>query len=328
MDNLFWLGRYVERAENLVRTLRAVVHRLGDDTALTANAAAGELARLLLLPQSQASKTGIEDAVKGDNARLSSELGTLVYSPDSPQGLQRMLQAVQRTAWAVRDRLSSDTWRTIHALTASEGTGAQTAPAGMRSYLDTQIRHAAAFAGLSAENMTRGSNWLFLDTGRRIERATHATWLVRQLLSSPDDDIEHIQAVLEIADSAMTYRYRYLNLFQAPPAIDLLLIDPSNPRSSAFQIATILRHALSLPKMTPIQRKNIVKTIAAEARDLIVKADPFKIAQADESGRRAELIELASAVADIMPRLSDAIAEAYFQHATPRRTGGALRDTP
>ena len=89
--------------------------------------------------------------------------------------------------------------------------------------------------------MTRGSNWLFLDLGRRIERAVHSAWLVRQMLSSQEDDIENIQYALEIADSAMTYRYRYLNVFQVPPAIDLLLLDPTNPRSAAFQIATILQ---------------------------------------------------------------------------------------
>ena len=45
--------------------------------------------------------------------------------------------------------------------------------------------------------MTRGSNWLFFDTGRRIERADHTTWLVRQLLSSQEDDVEHMQESID-----------------------------------------------------------------------------------------------------------------------------------
>ena len=329
MDNLFWLGRYAERAENLVRVSRAIVHRLGDDMALTTSAAAGELARRLLLPQAQASGAAVAAATKGDNARLSAELKALIVSSESPQGLQRLLQAVQRTAWSVRDRLSSDTWRAIHALTSGEGNEAQNAvsSAGLRTYLDALIRRAAALSGLSAENMTRGSNWLFLDTGRRIERAAHAAWLVRQMLSAAEDDIGHIQHALEIADSAMTCRYRYLNVFQVSPAIDLLLLDPTNPRSAAFQIATILRHTLSLPKITPIQQKNFVKTVATEARDLIVGADPFALAQADETGKRAGLAQLATAIEEIMPTLSDAIADAYFQHATPRRAGAAPKET-
>jgi uncharacterized alpha-E superfamily protein len=174
--------------------------------------------------------------------------------------------------------------------------------------------------------MTRGSNWLFLDTGRRIERALHAAWLVRQMLSSQEDDVEHIQYALEIADSAMTYRYRYLNVFQIPPAIDLLLLDPTNPRSAAFQIMTILRHALSLPKITSIQQKNFTKAIVSEARDLIVNADPLALAQCDKTGKRGALAGLATAIEDLMPRLSDTLADAYFQHATLRRSGAARRE--
>jgi uncharacterized alpha-E superfamily protein len=239
--------------------------------------------------------------------------------------LQRILQAVQRTAWSVRDRLSSDTWRTIHALTTGDGaeTQHQFASGAVRSYLDTQIRRAASLSGLSAENMTRGSNWLFLDIGRRIERALHGAWLVHHMLSSHDDDLAHIQHALEIADSTMTYRYRYLNVFQVPPAVDLLVLDPTNPRSVAFQIMTILRHTQSLPKFTPAQRKNVTKAVATEARDMIMSADPFVLAQADESGKRMALAKVLAAVEAIMPKLSDAIADAYFQHATPRRAGAA-----
>ena len=328
MDNLFWLGRYVERAENLVRVLRAVVHRLGDDTATTKRTAASELARRLLLPQGQAGAGAIADAAKGDNARLSTELHALAFGAEAPQGLQRLLQAVQRTAWSVRDRLSFDTWRTIHALTTVDQVPLRATfdTASTRSYFDALIRRTAALAGLSAENMTRGSNFLFLDLGRRIERAVHASWLVRQMLGSQDDDVEYIQYALEIADSAMTYRYRYLNVFQVPPAIDLLLLDPTNPRSAAFQIATILQHVSKLPRNTPIQRKEFAKVLANEARDIITYTDPFDLARCDERGKRVALDVLAAAIESTMPKLSDAIADAYFQHTTLRRSR-ARRET-
>src|SRR5262249_46338350 len=144
--------------------------------------------------------------------------------------------------------------------------------------------------------------------------------------SSQDDDIAHIQHALEIADSAMTYRSRYLNVFQVVPTIDLLLLDPTNPRSAALQIATILRHGLSLPKITPFQRKNFVKVCVTEARDLLVNLDAPTLSQADESGKRVQLIEFSAAIEEIMSRLSDAIADAYFQHASAQRAGAARRD--
>jgi uncharacterized alpha-E superfamily protein len=330
MDNLFWLGRYAERAENLVRILRAVVQRLGDNTAMTGTTAAGELVRRLLVPQAQASSAAVDDAEAGDNARLFAELHALIFSPESPQGLQRLLQSVERTAWSVRDRLSFDTWRTIHAFTMIERERQPQSgfdSAGAYFYLDALIRRAAALSGLSAENMTRGSNWLFLDTGRRVERASHAAWLVRQMLSSQDDEVEHIQYALEIADSAMTYRYRYLNVFQVPQAIDLLLLDHTNPRSAAYQIFTILRHVLALPKITLIQQKNFAKLVVDEVREALVNADPFTLARCDATGRRTALHALAAEIESATPRLSDAIAEAYFQHTTSRRAG-ARREAP
>jgi len=321
MDNLFWLGRYAERAENLVRTLRAVVRRLSDDTTMMSNTAASELARRLLLPQGQASVAAIADSAKGDTARLSMELLQLVFAPESPQGLQRMLSAVQRTAWSVRDRLSLDTWRTIQAFTQSldvPDLAHACDSSAMRSYFDALIRRAAALSGLSAENMTRGSNWLFLDIGRRLERAIHTAVLVRQMLSGQEGDVEYIQHALEIADSGMTYRYRYLNMFHVSAAIDLLLLDPANPRSVAFQVATMHTHVERLPKITPVQKKGLSDALAAEAADLLQASHPVVLSQCDESGKRPGLGGLTQTVEDIMLRLSDAIADAYFQHAPAR----------
>ena len=84
------------------------------------------------------------------------------------------------------------------------------------------MRRAAALSGLSAENMTRGPNWLFMDLGRRLERAQHVAWLVRQTVAHADArETEHMRILLEIGDSAMTYRSRYLNVFQLVPFVDL-----------------------------------------------------------------------------------------------------------
>ena len=80
--------------------------------------------------------------------------------------------------------------------------------------------------------MTRGPGWRFLDMGRRIERAVHALALLRSTLVEPAADEDPVfEALLEIADSSMTYRNRYLTNLQLPPLLDLLLTDETNPRS-------------------------------------------------------------------------------------------------
>ena len=261
MDNLFWLGRYAERCESFVRILRAVAGRAKEEPA-----SALDIAAKLLIPFYSAAETPPEERLIAEQDELLSELQLLIYSRRHARGLQRLLARVENTAWSVRDRLSLDTWRTIHALADNEGLPDETrsfdAPQA-RFYLDALVRRGAALSGLAAENMTRGPNWLFLELGRRIERATHLAWAVRQTVGDADaHETDHIRILLEIADSAMTYRSRYLNQVQIVPFVDLLLLDESNPRSTAFQLAAIETHLRDLPRITHAQKSDLPRTIA------------------------------------------------------------------
>ena len=323
MDNLFWLGRYAERTESLVRILRAVASRLGE-----APASALDLHATLLVPFSQVNDTPALTASPDDEAGLDKELQIQIYGRRQSRGLQRLLSRVESTAWSVRDRLSLDTWRTIHALTAKEGLPGEQQPfdaAGARFYLDALIRRAAALSGLSAENMTRGPNWLFMDLGRRLERASHLAWLVRQTVYEAGAfEIDNIRTVLEIADSAMTYRSRYLSQVQIVPFVDLLLLDEANPRSAAFQLATIENHLRELPRITLAQRSDVPGSIATEVANLVANTHPSRISVC-ENGVRPALGEFTDTIREDVAMLSDAVADAYFQHASRRRTGAAAR---
>src|SRR5205085_3803784 len=90
MDNLFWLGRYAERTESLVRILRAVTGRISEEPAT-----ALDVARKLLIPFSQASDSPIEEIA--DEAALTHELQLLIFSPRHSRGLQRLLTRVEQT---------------------------------------------------------------------------------------------------------------------------------------------------------------------------------------------------------------------------------------
>ena len=321
MDNLFWLGRYAERTESMVRILRAVTARLGEGSAL-------DLTRMLLVPFSQATDTPIQANMMLDEIALTAELQVLIYGRRQSRSLQRLLSRVESTAWSVRDRLSTDTWRTIHALTDRDGLPdekAQFEAAGARFYMDTLVRRAAALSGLAAENMTRGPNWLFMDLGRRIERASHLSWLVHQTAYVAEDrENDHIRTALEIADSAMTYRSRYLGVMQIVPFVDLLLLDEANPRSAAFQLAAIENNLRELPRITLAQRSGMPGLIAAETRGLTATADPAELTKL-EDGKRLALGALTETIRADIGILSDALADAYFQHASRSRTGAAQR---
>lgn len=324
MDNLFWLGRYAERAENLVRILRALILRLGEETGI-----AEAMAQSLLRPFVQTGTLPANEIADEGNARLPHGLRKIVYGRTAANGLQGVLARVRQTAWSVRDRLSLDTWRAIHVFTKRDAQ--PEAPSGFDSaealsYLNSMVRHAAALSGLSAENMTRGPNWLFLDLGRRIERGANLAWLIREMTPACDAlEIERLRMTLEIADSSMTYRSRYLNVFQLAPVVDLLLFDDTNPRAVAFQVKVIADNLRELPRSSPGKRNVRPLTRAAEARAELA-AYGTSLAGADESGTHRHLMDFTAKIEQSLWKIADEITDAYFRHAPRVRAGAADGD--
>jgi uncharacterized alpha-E superfamily protein len=301
----------------LIRLLRAVVLRLAGDTGSTTTMNAAALAEKLLLPLEHVTAEAIACARAGDDAALVDQVDTLIFGTEI-SGLQRLLRRVARTAWAARDRLSLDTWRSIYALTTRhtpEEPPGTFDGAGALAYLDTLIRRSAALSGLADENMTRGNNWLFFDLGRRIERTLSACEIVRRTLAVADErESGAIQVALEIADSVMTYSYRYRNAFQAAPAIDLLLLDTSNPRAVAFQIREIAQHAAELPLITDAQQRGQALAIAERIRARVTAADAYALADMNEHRERRALIALLDDVETAMQNIANAVGDAYLQH--------------
>ncbi len=101
-----------------------------------------------------------------------------------------------------------------------------------------------------------------------------------------------------------------------------MLLDENNPRACAFQLAAIENHLRDLPRITLAQRSDVPRTLAHEMRASLANAQPAKLTFC-EKGNRPGLRELTDGIFDKAPLLSDAIADAYFQHSSRRRTGAA-----
>src|SRR5262249_7323509 len=147
-----------------------------------------------------------------------------------------------------------------------------------------------AFSGLAIENMTRGHGWRFLDMGRRLERGVQTVKLVRYGLgfdALPGDP--ELATVLEIADSTLTYRSRYLNAMQPDLVLDLLLLDAGNPRSVAFQVSKLRKHVDRLPESHPASGHPKEARLALSMLTSIQLAEASELIHADEDGRLAEL---------------------------------------
>jgi uncharacterized alpha-E superfamily protein len=170
---------------------------------------------------------------------------------------------------------------------------------------------------MEMENMTRGHGWRFLDLGRRLERAMNATSLVQTALSAGASDNAVLEPLLEIADSSMTYRRRYFARPQLAPVLDLLLLDETNTRAVAFQLAAVSEHIRHLPRdpkaPSPTREEKLIDQALATLRSV----DPNTVHRSQEEGAREVAAQLGS-VRDDLRALSEAITYFYFSHAELR----------
>ncbi|MDB6024783.1 MAG: hypothetical protein JWM68_1006 [Verrucomicrobiales bacterium] len=243
-DNLYWLGRYVERLENTMRVLRCVIARMIDEATSETAAELEELVQLLvrteMLPKQFADRVPATE--------LQQEILALVYNPQRVGSVRELGLRIRHIISVVRDRFSVDTWSILHQLQSDSRTRPGRIPlANALSLINTLIVDLAAFSGMEMENMTRGHGWRFLDFGRRLERGTNLVNLLRGALSAKTNTAVLLEPLLEIADSSMTYRRRYLAQAQLPSVLELLVIDKGNPRALAFQLHALTEHAANLP---------------------------------------------------------------------------------
>lgn len=291
--NLFWLGRYVERAEATLRLTRALINRATDnDDAMSAVNAS--ITALL----------GSWDAIAADMLNMKPALvaSAVLQSRDMSGALPALTGAAQMAASVIRDRFSPDAWRALTDL--SDMIKAPLEPGAPESAMfervDGALRVAASFSGLAQENMSQALGWRFLEIGRRLERALATSRFVRQFAFGQRLD-GALDCLLELADSQITYRLRYVMVAARAPVIDLVVLDPNNPRSVVYQLTRIETHLAALPKRGMDGRLSPPEQIASALATRIRTAD---LAAIDESG----LIEAENA----LMKLSDLIGASYF----------------
>jgi uncharacterized circularly permuted ATP-grasp superfamily protein/uncharacterized alpha-E superfamily protein len=246
-DNLFWMGRYVERAEGLIRLLRALHVRLAE--------------------------SGRADTDLLGHAQLFPGILGLDPAEGVPQDLFDALASATASATVVRDRFSVDGWTALNELSAGARQSLASVASGDASAraLGTLLRQITGFSGLVHDNMYRFAGWRFLSIGRSLERAS----TMAQLLSwfaAPDAPEGALDLVVEVGDSVLSHRRLYAVATTRPTVIDLLACDANNPRSIHYHLAEIDSQVGFLPGAKESkQLSNLASATLKMHADLAVK---------------------------------------------------------
>ena len=242
-DNLFWFGRYLERAEAVLRLARVYAGRLIELNSPLADAS-WSVAQLETLFDSIG-------AIESEKATTGTGLlVTALFSKDEFGSALSVVDNARRAASYIRERLSPDAWKLIEDVHQGlSGAAAQAfEEVDLSDRVESALRRLAAISGLAQENMNRGAGWHMLDMGRRVERAINTCRFARCLISD-DGRADGLGVLLELIDSQITYRSRYLVGLALPQVRDMVLLDTYNPRSVACQVEIIVQHLEKLPRL-------------------------------------------------------------------------------
>lgn len=241
--DLYWMGRYAERAEAAARLLR-VADNLVDDHAARPGTT-GHAAMLAIL-DAVTEVMSVHPGFVGDEGASRREdplphLRALTLDPRIVGSVAYSTHRAVIAAQAVRESLSLDTWLVMSRL---ERTLQHAVPQDdLQELLMETIEGLLALAGIGVESLIRDPAWAFADAGKRVERAQQTIRLLASVLAverAPVVEGTTTESALLAAESVITYRRRLtsglggMSALQA--AVDLLLRDVTNPRSVAFQV--------------------------------------------------------------------------------------------
>jgi uncharacterized circularly permuted ATP-grasp superfamily protein/uncharacterized alpha-E superfamily protein len=292
-DNLFWLGRYLERAEATLRLVRSLCTSLMDSEAAihSTGETLGRLQQLLndwgALSDEALGERALDAA--RDALHDAKAYGSVIY----------LVRGARRTAASMRERLSADFWALLLNLESrlTEGAKAVFSEADALQQVESALQILAALSGLAQENMNRVAGWRFLDMGRRIERGIN-TCRFASAFAHDGATIDDLDLLLDLVDSQITYRARYLVGLALTPVRDMVLLDPFNTRSVAFQVATLKAHLAVLPALLDDGMMEKPSRILLPLATQMETEDAVLLTIEQVEGFEQDLMRLSGAIAD------------------------------
>ncbi|GAA2049526.1 circularly permuted type 2 ATP-grasp protein [Williamsia deligens] len=329
LADLFWLGRYGERAEQTVRMVRVACERHQSQRHRPRPDDVDVVRRYL---DGVATATGTEHLLHDDDDPVR-VLTRMTTNRTVPGTLAHALDHLAASARAVRDQMSTSTWMVLGTV--------ERAMADLRTEDDPDLSDLArahehmlygllAMAGLQADSMVRDPGWLFMDAGRRLERIIAVAELLRGVAVDPGDAVVEqglLDAFLVANESSVIYRRRNRGVLRLRSVLMLSVLDETNPRSVIHQLDALRDDSERLPD--EVRSAGVDRTVGDLVADLR-RVDVADLVAVDETGRRAELDRLLGGLSAGARSISDLLGRTRF--APPRDLqplwGGARSQVP
>lgn len=316
-DNLFWLGRYVERAEALARILRSLCHMMVDDAGADIHRSAAPFLLQLTPPGSELADYLVPDTELLNFSKVENVIIKSLFDNTNIESLVSNFHAIEQTSLKVKERLSADTWKRLGALLqlaeASSNQKRSVFDDETLYFLDSALQTLASFIGNLMENTTRSQGWSFLEAGRRIERALSITFLLSSVYQNAKSNDENLIArILEWADSSITYRRRYLNTLRDVNLLEVICFDNANPRSLAFQTDQLYSLLKTFPHANTALRHPIDQD-SLQLYSRIGLGNPIQLMNWTD-GAPLPLLEFLDQTRDSLFSLGENIVQHYFAH--------------
>ena len=318
IENLFWMGRYAERAEASLRILRTVFVLLNSEEPLSDSCKPYLFEAVTAVT---GTSPGFENANEELLANPEPELVDLVNNPLRMGSVRNNLEAMVNCADQSKELLSSDMLRQINdvrdALCTLDSTLGIDLTSAPEEALDPLVTSLVAIAGLIQESMLRGNGWRFIQLGRKLERALQTSALIKTLVvpEVPEADQKVlIEAMLISSEGLISHRRRYRGKIGVQSSLDLVMMDPTNPRSLVYQLDDLKALIEAIPKQAEKRHELNSELRAVIEAQTCVKLSLLTELSAREDGRRQNLEETLSRVTSLLWSLSTFVSDKYFSH--------------
>ena len=316
LSDLFWMGRYAERAEGMARLLIVTRERY-HEFRYRQDMEGSECVPVLLAALGRI--TGTDTGADGDSHEMIATAPTTLWSLTAdrhrPGSLAQSVERLGLSARAVRDQMSNDTWMVLAAVERAvlhRGRALPESHSEGEAYLVSAHRETLAgmlaLSGLAAESMVQDVGWTVMDIGKRIERGLALTALLNATLTavrSPGAEQTVTESALVACESSIIYRRRNLGAVNIAAVAELVLFDAENPRSLVYQFERLRADLKALGSSRP---ERMVDEIGSRLR----RIDPADLDDATPEGRRRELAALLGGLHTDLRELSGVITSTHL----------------